>query len=65
MYKTMQNKSIIYFIYGLKRDEETGDGWSLHNDMVHDLHSSECFANIKINILDEACSTYEGHVRCI
>ena len=28
--------------------------------------AQNCFANdTKIDILDEACSTYEGHVTCI
>ena len=39
----MQTNSIIYLMYGPKRDEATDVGWSLHDEMVHNLHCSNYF----------------------
>ena len=47
-------------------DEVTEDRWSLHDEMVHDLHCSEYFVgDKKVKVLDEACSAYEVQVWCI
>ena len=53
-------------MYGPKMDEITEDGWSLHAEMVHDLHCSEYFGDDKnMKVFDEACSAYGVQVRCI
>jgi hypothetical protein len=51
-------------MFGPKRDEVTEEGWSLHDEMVHDLPALNILWVIKMKVLDEACSTYEVQVRC-
>jgi hypothetical protein len=37
---------IIYFLFGPKRDEVTGDWRKLHNEELHDLYSSPSIIRI-------------------
>jgi len=49
-------------MYGPKREEENEDGWSLHDEMYHDLRCSEYFAGDKIW---NCWKKYEVQLSCI
>jgi hypothetical protein len=57
-------------IFGLERDEETGGLRRLHNEELHNLHSSpniiRMIKSLKIKRAGHvACSMHEGNEKCI
>jgi hypothetical protein len=57
---------VLRGIFGLKRDEVTGEWRGLHNEELNDLYSSPNIIRvIKKNEVGGACSTYGGGERCI
>jgi hypothetical protein len=55
---------VLRRIFGLKRDEVTGEWRKLHNEELNDLYS--CVGDeIEKNEMGGACSAYGGGERCV
>jgi hypothetical protein len=58
---------VLRKIIGPKRDEATGEWRKVHNDEIHDLHSSDIIRVKKKNrevMIGEVCSTYGVDQNC-
>jgi len=53
---------VLRKIFGLNRDEVTGEGRTLHNEEFSDLY---CLPNTVTAEMGGACRAYEGGERCI
>jgi len=54
-------KKLLRRIFGLKRDEVTGEGEKLHNEELSDLH---CSPNI-VRVIKLRRMRWAGHVACM
>jgi hypothetical protein len=54
-------------LFGPKKDEVTGERRNLHNEELHDLHSSPSIIRIMKTrkMMDGACSTNGGEEECV
>jgi len=52
---------VLRRIFGLKRDEVTGEWKKLHNEELNDVHSSHNF----FRVMGVTCNTHGGEERCI
>jgi hypothetical protein len=66
-HKLRVSENRVLRIFGLKRDEVTGEWRKLHNEELHNLYSSPSIISdqVKEDEMGRACSTNEGEEECI